>query len=193
MQLCYNISAMNRRLPPFLIAVVLVVVLLVATGIYLSLTHRPLAPTIPQTAISESVTPMPMMGRPEKQETLSFESPVVSGPTASSSPVVELPELYPGVQWASTKTGSFVFKTRMGELIELDGCRIESVILKTYPDDFIAYYQRELTARGWKSTMMAGSGISGYFYGYEKDGRYITFGVFVSRSRSEYVAFVAHN
>lgn len=120
---------------------------------------------------------------------------VVPASPASPSNLVDLPPLYPGLRWRAAEGRRTVFKTRTGQLIESESYVNESERLKTYPDDFVAYYKRELTVRGWVQTMEATSGISGYYYGYEQDGRYIMFGVFVfgGHDQSRYQAFVEHS
>ena len=156
------------------ITAIVLVALLLSVTVYLSLTPR-------QTTVN--------VGMPQSP------SPT---PSTISSTAAQIPPLYPAVQWESTESGKLVFRTRQNELIELEGYRIESVLLKTYPQDFIDYYKRELNIGGWIETAMAGSGISGDFYFYEKGGRYINFGVFIARDNSgkilgEYWAFVEHD
>lgn len=118
---------------------------------------------------------------------------------STPTPAVELPPLYLGFKWQYTekkvKGSSY---TRKGDTIELDMYRADSETLAAYPTEFVTYYKQELTTREWIETAMAGSGVSGDFYFYEKNGHYINFGVFVARDNSgrvlnEYWAFVEHN
>jgi len=159
----------NWRTLSVLLTVILVIILLIGI-IYLRLSHP------------QSVTPTPPPS----------VSPTIS-PTSSPTTAKELPPLYSGVQWQSTKSGKLVFRTSQNELIELDGYRTESVLLKTYPQDFIDYYRQELTRMGWTETGVA-SGPNGESYWYNKNSKYIQFGIsLVADTPIQYSAFVEHN
>lgn len=149
--------------------VVFVVILLIGI-VYLRLSYP------------QSVTPTPP----------SSASPAIS-PTSSLTTVEEFPPLYPHVQWESTESGRLIFRTPRNELVELEGYRIESVLLKTYPQDLIDYYKQEVIRRGWTETEVA-SGPNGESYGYNKDSQYIRFGLsLVGGTPPQYHVFVESN
>lgn len=93
------------------------------------------------------------------------------------TPVVEFPPLYSGIQWQATKSGELVFPTRNSGSVKLEGHYIESVKVRIFPKDFLAYYERELPKIGWEEIAFAGGGTSGESHGYEKNGHYFLFGV----------------
>lgn len=138
-------------------AAIILIVLLVGVAFYLSLTRHQSPPTVtPQTSIP-TPTSVPL-------------------PSVFRTSLIELPRLYPSIQWKATESSKIVFRTRKNELMELEGDRTESTILGTYPDDFLGYYQQELIRTGWSETEFA-SGPNGEWHGYEKDKQYIRFGV----------------
>jgi len=159
---------------PVVLAIVGFVVILLVAGMYLGVGHR--QPT-PQTATIQVLSP----------------SPVGSG-QVTRTPVVELPPLYPGMQWEATKSGELVFPTRNSGSVKLEGYYNESVRVMTVPKDFLAYYERELPKMGWDEIAFAGGGTSGESHGYEKNGHYFLFG-FRRRgvSEDEYQAIVQYN
>jgi hypothetical protein len=60
-------------------------------------------------------------------------------------------------------------------VIKVEGHRIESLPLKTVPDDFYTYYERELQEKGWSLSEFA-DGPVGDRFGYERDGHYFAYG-----------------
>lgn len=150
------------------------ITLLLSTIVYLLLTSRQLTPQIPTTApISPQVT------TPE---------------SITSTPAVDLPPLYPRIQWEATESGRTVFRTSSNQLIEQDSNITDSVILETYPKDFLTYYQEGLTRRDWNQNEYA-SGPNGEVYGYKKNNYYIRFGVraVVGGRLNKYQAFVEYS
>ena len=102
------------------------------------------------------------------------QASVSTGPLPST--VADLPPLYPAVEWKATESAGFASYGPSGVPIALEkGFHIESVLLKTYPAEFMAYYRRELTARGWKVTG-SGQGPSAFLYTYAKNDCNINFG-----------------
>lgn len=152
-------QAKNRKVTNWraLGAAVILIVLLIGAGVYLSLTRHQSPPTVTPQASIPTPTSVPL-------------------PYVFSTSLIELPRLYPSIQWKATESSKIVFRTRKNELMELEGDRTESAILGTYPDDFFGYYQQELIRRGWSKTEFA-SGPNGEWHGYEKDKQYIRFGV----------------
>lgn len=106
---------------------------------------------------------------------------------------MELPPLYPNIQWKEPERGKPLFINHDRDTIEQMGSRYESELLEDYPDDFLNYYNSDLTIRGWIKTDYA-SVPGSELYGYEKNDRYITIGFrSVSREPVKYSAFVEHN
>jgi len=133
----------------------------------------------------------PFWNRQARKPSLS-ESITVSVSTSPTT-AIELPKLYSGLQWSSTESGKFLFRTHANEVVERDGYIIKSVVLVSYPNNFLAYYEQLLDTQGWIQTDTA-DGPDGGWYGYEKNGYFISFGVrAVSREPLKYQAVVQHN
>ncbi|MFC1790044.1 hypothetical protein ACFLZP_01015 [Patescibacteria group bacterium] len=114
-------------------------------------------------------------------------------PFLTKSQKVDLPRLYPDIEWKTTESGKIVvYRLEPYGPIELEGFTTESGSLKKYPQAFFEYYKQQLEEDGWKLTM-ATSGERGEFYGYEKNGRYVHFGVWGVPGDPPFIATVQHN
>ena len=115
-----------------------------------------------------------------------------SSPTRTPTPVTELPPPYPRLQWSSPEQGEFLFPLPSPPYaIELEGYYIQSVVTQVYPNDFLNYYQRELSARDWQQTDAAG-GPDGEWYNYQKASRHFSIGV-KQVSEEKYQAVVQYS
>lgn len=122
-----------------------------------------------------------------------LESRAISTPTPYLPPRADLPRLYPNIEWKPPEEREIAaYQDKPFGPVVVEGIHRESVVLSSYPADFIEYYKEELAKRGWTQTASTTGGI-GEIYSYEQNGRYVSFGVFSFRSRSEFRAFVGHN
>jgi hypothetical protein len=103
-------------------------------------------------------------------------SPLPSAtPIPSATPTSPIPPFYPGIKWKKPvriRQGMYSSKG----LIELDVYLVDTEVLKTYPktfpDDFIKYYEREFAARNWELVAEVGPGPGGpaVYRFYENNG-----------------------
>lgn len=150
-------------------AITILLVLLVGVAVYLSLTRHQSSPT---------VTPQLL-------------TPTLTLPT-SPSPESELPMLYLYLQWNPPEHGNFLFPIKNPPYsVELEGYYLKSAATQTYPNDFLNYYQSELSARGWQQTEVA-DGPNGEWHEYQRGSRHFSTGV-KRVSAEEYQAIVQYS
>lgn len=173
-----------------LISALALVVLLITGGAYFGLANRQAPPSsgsqsTPRTATTE---------RPEIPVT-STEPAAVSTPIGSPTQVVELPALYPGIQWELTKCDRFKSVERSQQAICIQSPVVGEADLK----DFLSYYEQQFTPNRW-TAIEAIAGPGGSSSGYESNGRYIRVGyrhVFQGQATEQMVVgyrlFIEHN
>ena len=139
----------------------------------------------------------------EVSEIISFDSPTSLTPSIPSPPSnpsvnIELPELYPSLQWETTQRKTLIF-TSGKRKIEQEGTYLESAQMSSFPQDFINYYLAEFKNRGFKETLNSVD-PDGITITYAKDNLFLTFGIKNMYSGSGdkrqsvgYKAFVEHN
>lgn len=146
----------NKRDPNWrtLGATMIVVVLLIGVASYISLTRHQPSPTVTPRLLTPTRT-LPVSPTPES----------------------ELPMLYPYLQWNPPEHGNFLFPIKNPPYsVELEGYYVKSAVTQTYPNDFLNYYQRELSARGWQQTEVA-DGPDGEWYEYQRGSRHFSTGI----------------
>lgn len=88
---------------------------------------------------------------------------------------IELPELYPGLQWTSVQKKILVF-TSGKRRIDVEGYHLESSPVSSFPQDFISYYIVELKNKDFKETLNS-IDPDGLMVTYSKDDLFLTFGI----------------
>lgn len=113
-------------------------------------------------------------------------------------PNVELPDLYPGLQWESSQKKILLF-TSGKRRIEVEGYHLESSQQNAFPQDFINYYIQELKDKSFKETLNSVN-PEGITLTYSLDDLFLTFGVkniYAGKGDEKkiagYRAFIEHN
>lgn len=142
---------MNRE-NGLIIPVIAVVVLLVAgVGIYFA---RPFFISKPN-EVSISPTPTTKVQSPQSEN--------------------DIPPLYPGVEWGKPVKGTYFFTSENRNILELEGHRLTSTQIKSFPQEFINYYHQKLSTSNWEMVDSAG-GPEGELFEYIKQNKHFTFG-----------------
>lgn len=128
-------------------------------------------------------------------------TPIPSPQISNSSTLQDqdlLPKLYSNITWETNQKKILTF-TSGRRRIEQEGVYLESAQVPNLPQDFINYYNNQLTNLGFKQTLNA-TDPDGTVITYSKDELFLTFGiknVFSgsgdNKKISGYKAFIEHN
>lgn len=117
---------------------------------------------------------------------------------ATGTGPTDLPKLYPGLSWTSAQKKILLF-TSGKRRIEVEGYRVESSPIPSFPQDFLNYYIEELNNQDFKQTLSS-IDPDGLTVTYSKDDLFLTFGIKNiykgsgdKKQLTGYAAFLEHN
>lgn len=115
-----------------------------------------------------------------------------------TAPESELPKLYSEIRWETATKKALLFTSGKRRITQ-EGLYLESLELKSFPEEFINYYTQALQSTGFAQTLSSQT-PDGVQYSFEKSGLFFTFGVKNiylgsgdKKQLSGYKAYLEHN